>query len=962
MTTDTLDYLPGNLVRARGREWVVQADTHQGDGGSLLRLRPLGGADEDTITLIPELEFEPVTPATFAWPNPEQAGNHAAALLLRDALRLKLRAGGGPFRSFGNIAVEPRAYQLVPLLMALRLTTVRLLIADDVGIGKTIEAGLIARELIDRGEVARLAVLCPPHLVEQWQSELQNRFNLQAVALTSASASRIERDLPHGVGLFDQHPIVVVSLDYIKSERHREHFLSIAPECIIVDEAHTCASSGAGKQLRFELLQRLAKDTERHLLLLTATPHSGDEAAFYNLLSLLDPAFVGLQSRTSADDPLRQQLARHFVQRRRKDIVEWQAETHDGRGFARRMKTELTYKLTGDWGAFFDAVQTYCREMAESVEQTQQGSARLIWYATLALLRCVASSPAAAVKALTTRLEGKTAGLNSADEDDLLEDDRLHDGSADDLHGNDLEPAGQLDETHTALQDAARLQALIAEAQRLSGKAGDPKLAALIAHMEGLVKDGYAPVVFCRYVATAHYVAAELKKHFPKVLVDVVTGELSPEERRAKVEGMEEGEGTQARILVATDCLSEGINLQHLFTAVVHYDLAWNPTRHEQREGRVDRFGQQAPEVRCTMLYGQDNPVDGFVLNVILRKGEAIQKELGVLVPMPEDKQRINQALIKAALMKRESRSSAQAQLGFDFEEAEALLAPLQTQWTDALEKAKANRTVFAQRRIRPDEVLPEWQKQQAALGSSADVQRFVQSACARLGAPLEAARRQTHRLHTQHLPEALRQRLADEGLVPEGATRAAHTTLVLDFAELHRSHPLVSVLADHLLENALQSGDDAPAAASITARCAATITDAVDVVTTVVLLRLRHQLGYVRRRQPYQMMAEETVALAVKGRSNPEWLSDDTTAQLLECVPTANLPREAMAREVAQALQFLAQHPQQLNALAQARAQTLLADHRRVREAARDVGQYSVAPCLPVDVMGVYVLLPDSL
>ena len=962
MTTDTLDYLPGNLVRARGREWVVQADTHQGDGGSLLRLRPLGGADEDIITLIPELEFEPVTPATFAWPNPEQAGNHAAALLLRDALRLKLRAGGGPFRSFGNIAVEPRAYQLVPLLMALRLTTVRLLIADDVGIGKTIEAGLIARELIDRGEVARLAVLCPPHLVEQWRGELQNRFNLQAVALTSASASRIERDLPHGVGLFDQHPIVVVSLDYIKSERHREHFLSIAPECIIVDEAHTCASSGAGKQLRFELLQRLAKDTERHLLLLTATPHSGDEAAFYNLLSLLDPAFVGLQNRTSADDPLRQQLARHFVQRRRKDIVEWQAETHDGRGFARRMKTELTYKLTGDWGAFFDAVQTYCREMAESVEQTQQGSARLIWYATLALLRCVASSPAAAVKALTTRLEGKTAGLNSADDDDLLEDDRLHDGAADDLHGNDLEPAGQLDETHTALQDAARLQALIAEAQRLSGKAGDPKLAALIAHMEGLVKDGYAPVVFCRYVATAHYVAAELKKHFPKVLVDVVTGELSPEERRAKVEGMEEGEGAQGRILVATDCLSEGINLQHIFTAVVHYDLAWNPTRHEQREGRVDRFGQQAPEVRCTMLYGQDNPVDGFVLNVILRKGEAIQKELGVLVPMPEDKQRINQALIKAALMKRENRSSAQAQLGFDFEEAEALLAPLQTQWTDALEKAKANRTVFAQRRIRPDEVLPEWQKQQAALGSSADVQRFVQSACARLGAPLEAARRQTHRLHTQHLPEALRQRLADEGLVPEGATRAAHTTLVLDFAELHRSHPLVSVLADHLLENALQSGEDAAPAASITARCAATITDAVDVVTTVVLLRLRHQLGYVRRRQPYQMMAEETVALAVKGRSNPEWLSDDTTAQLLECVPTANLPREAMAREVAQALQFLAQHPQQLNALAQARAQTLLADHRRVREAARDVGQYSVAPCLPVDVMGVYVLLPDSL
>ena len=951
MTTATHDFHPGNLVRARNREWVVQAsDNRQNDGSSLLRLRPLGGADEDIITLIPELEFAPVEPATFDWPNPDQAGNHAAALLLRDALRLKLRAGGGPFRSFGNIAVEPRAYQLVPLLMALRLSTVRLLIADDVGVGKTVEAGLIVRELMDRGEVTRLAVLCPPHLVEQWQAELLSRFNMQAIALTSASANRVERDLPHGVGLFDHYPIVVVSLDYIKSERHREHFLSIAPECIIVDEAHTCASSGAGKQLRFELLQRLAKDPERHLLLLTATPHSGDEVAFYNLLSLLDPAFLELQNNTSAEHPLRDKLARHFVQRRRKDIVEWQAETQDGRGFARRMKAELTYKLTGDWGAFFDAVQTYCREMAESVEQTQSGSARLIWYATLALLRCVASSPAAAVKALTTRLEGKTQALAAEGENDLLEDDRLHDGQPDDLGGSDLEPAGQIGDR---LQDAQRLQTLILEARRLSGKSGDPKLATLIAHLESLVKDGFAPVVFCRYVATAHYVAAELKKHFPKVLVDVVTGELSPEERRSKIEDMEEGaESSGGRILVATDCLSEGINLQHLFTAVVHYDLAWNPTRHEQREGRVDRFGQQAPEVRCTMLYGQDNPVDGFVLNVILRKGEAIQKELGVLVPMPEDKLRINQALVKAALMKRHATQYTPDM----FADAEILLAPLQTQWTDALEKAKLNRTKFAQRRIRPNEVLPEWQKQQTALGSSADVQRFVQSACARLNAPLEPARRQQFRLPTQHLPEALRQRLADEGLVPD----SRKPVLQLDFAELHRSHPLVTVLADHLIENALQ-GQTTPTGA-ITARSAATITDAVDVVTTVYLLRLRHQLGYVRRRQPYQMMAEETVALAVKGRSAPEWLSIDATAGLLECQPTGNLPREAIHREVVQALDFLQAHPKRLEALAHERAQVLLADHRRVREAARDVGQYSVAPCLPVDVIGVVVLLPDAL
>lgn len=926
--TQEYNYLPGNLVHARGREWVVQNES----SSDWLRLRPLGGTDDDIIALIPDLEFEPVKSATFPWPDADKPGNHSSALLLRDALRLKLRTGGGPFRSFGNIAVEPRAYQLVPLLMALRLNTVRLLVADDVGIGKTIEAGLIVRELMDRGEISKLAVLCPPHLVEQWQAELASRFNLQAVALTSATASRVEREVPHGTSLMDHFPIVVVSLDYIKSERHREHFLSIAPECIIVDEAHTCASSGQGKQLRFELLQRLAANEERHLILLTATPHSGDETAFYNLISLLNPKFVDLQNRTSASDPLRQELARHFVQRRRKDIAEWQAETNDGTGFPRRMKSEVTYKLTGDWGVFFDAVQNYCVELAENVERQGENDARLIWYATLALLRCVASSPAAAVKALSNRLEG----LQSADE--LLIDERLHDGEADDLSASDIEPPAQL--TNQALQS------LIDEAQRLSSKQGDPKLAALIQHIEALVQDGFHPVVFCRYVATAHYVADQLRKNFPRATVESVTGELTPEERRLKVDEMgEDSEANTARILVATDCLSEGINLQHLFTAVVHYDLAWNPTRHEQREGRVDRFGQQASEVRCTMLYGQDNPVDGFVLNVILRKGEAIQKELGVLVPMPEDDSRINQALVKAALMKR---SAGKTPYTPDmFADAEELLAPVETKWQDALTKAKANRTVFAQRRIQPDEVLPEWQKQQESLGTHEDVQRFIKTAAARLNAPLENARGNRYRFLPQYTPDNLRQRLADEGI---------EKPLTIDFNELHRSHPLVSVLADHLLEESLQ-GDS-----NLAARCAAAETDSVDVVTTIYLLRLRHQLEYVRRREPFQLMAEETFALAVKGRTNPEWITGFEVNKLLECVPSGNLPKETMTREINRAIGFLQENQHKLETLANERASTLLQDHKRVREAARDIGQYSVQACLPVDVIGVYVLLPSAL
>ncbi|MFB6274389.1 MAG: SNF2-related protein, partial [Salinibacter sp.] len=159
------------------------------------------------------------------------------------AVRLSSRAAVGPFRSFGRIAVDPRPYQLVPLLLGLKLDPVRLLIADDVGIGKTIEACLIGRELLDRGEIQRLAVLCPPHLAEQWQTELKEKFHIDAELVLPSTVGRLERNRHLGLGqsIFDVYPYVVVSMDYIKSDRRRDEFVRTCPEFVIVDEAHTCA-------------------------------------------------------------------------------------------------------------------------------------------------------------------------------------------------------------------------------------------------------------------------------------------------------------------------------------------------------------------------------------------------------------------------------------------------------------------------------------------------------------------------------------------------------------------------------------------------------------------------------------------------------------------------------------------------------------------------------------------------
>ena len=279
-------YAPGSLVTTRGREWVVLPDSQP----DLLVLRPLGGSDDEIAAVFPDLEQ--VDQARFPAPSPDDLGDARAAGLLRTALRIGFRSSAGPFRSLASIAVEPRPYQLVPLLMAMRQPTVRMAICDDVGIGKTVESGLIASELLAQGEASGLAVLCSPALAEQWQEELRAKFGLDAELVLASTVPRLERALAYGESLFDKHRILVVSTDFIKSLRHRDDFVAHCPDLVIVDEAHTCVpTDGAGArtaQLRYELLSRLARDQSRHLLLVTATPHSGKDESFRRMIGLLD--------------------------------------------------------------------------------------------------------------------------------------------------------------------------------------------------------------------------------------------------------------------------------------------------------------------------------------------------------------------------------------------------------------------------------------------------------------------------------------------------------------------------------------------------------------------------------------------------------------------------------------------------------------------------------------------------
>ena len=970
---------PGSIVQVRGREWVTLPQSRTEKQDQVLKLRPLGGGDQTNATLFWPLEGDQVHPASFALPNPALSGSQSSALLLRDALLLKLRAGAGPFRCLGNVALEPRPYQLVPLLMALKQAVSRVLIADEVGLGKTVEALLIARELFDRGEIRKVTVICPPHLCEKWKSDMIRQFNLAAEVVRPGTAQKLERGLPAGKSIFDVIPFTVVSLDWIKSDRNREGFLRSCGEFVIVDEAHTCAArKGGGRQQRYELLRGLAADPQRHLVLLTATPHSGDQEAFDNLLGLLDPKFEGLSEMPEGQrrKDLRDELGNYFVQRRRLDLKEeWGTE---GADFPDRETREATYTLSGDWGKLFDDVLAYARELVERSVGESKLRQRMSWWAALALLRCVSSSPAAASASLRTKLFNlqSSADPASASSEDELADDleamatlAVLDGAEEEFSAEEAAPGADLAD----VVDAELLRDLIERSDRLRGKAHDPKLKQLLKELKALLAEGFRPVIFCRFRPTAHYLAEQLEEELPKRahVVMAVTGDLPPEERVERIRELQnELANGKVPVLVATDCLSEGIDLQHIFDAVIHYDLCWNPTRHEQREGRVDRFGQARSAVRALMLHGGDsNPVDERVRTVILEKEKTIRKELGVSVPIPGNANTITQAVLGGIFGKAAKAIQGFLNLGLPGfgGSGSDLDAVIDAEWQSAKENAKATRTIFAQRSLKPEEALREWDRTRESLGSADAVERLVLNACRRLNLPigplggasgsweLDLTRLEDNR-------QALNERLRSHDL--GGKLRLSFRSPAREGSQLlSRSHPLVVELADFVAERALSGLEP-----ELAARASVIRTKAVAKRTEVLVLRLRHQLHQSRwTGNQYEalpdLLVEECLTARVTG-DGLEPLEGAAALELLEAPASGNLDPGQRQQWLQEAVTELDALQPALTALAERRADLAEEDHRRVREASLRSGEslrmrFRCEPSLPVDVIGLFVLLP---
>lgn len=934
-----MGFAPGNLVTARGREWVVLPESTD----DFLVLRPIGGIDDDIAGV---LASEGVSPASFPPPHPDDLGDHLSASLLRSALRIGFRSTAGPFRSLASIAVEPRAYQMVPLMMALRQDVVRLLIADDVGIGKTIEAALVATELLKVGDARGLTVLCSPALAEQWQGELREKFGLEAELVLPSTVRRLERGLIGAESIFERYPVTVVSTDFIKSARRRHEFLRTCPDLVIVDEVHTCVAdsttAGSGRTQRYELIRDLAADPTRHLILASATPHSGKDEAFRNLLGLLKPELANVDLEKKAD---REHLAKHFVQRRRADIRRY---LNEDTPFPKdRLSAEVPYSLSPEYHALFAKVLDYARE---TVRTDEGGLARRVnWWSALALLRALASSPRAAAQTLQTR--AATVAADSPEEADAIGRAIVLDHADDEaLEAVDTTPGAETD-TNAGNAKSRRLQAFRAEALKLEGKP-DRKVNALVKSVKELLSDGCNPIVFCRFIDTAEYVAEQLTAALGKnVTVRAVTGTLPPAERVTRIEELAAIPGRH--VLVATDCLSEGVNLQENFQAVIHYDLAWNPTRHEQREGRVDRFGQRADTVRAVTLYGKDNQIDGIVLEVLLRKHEAIRKATGVAVPVPDNSEAVVEALMEGLLLR--GREADQLGLELDLEEKRDTL---HNQWESAAARERNAQTKYAQHGIKQQEVETELNETRATLGTNTDVAEFVDHALRALRSTVTPADSGFTATLTP-LPLGLRDALPPGRKDP--LLFAAELPVARGDAVLTRTDASVEAVANYVLESALdpQLADDQRPAR----RCAVIRTKAVSTRTTLLIARYRFHLQLPSRSGSRELVAEDVATLAFEGSpSKPHWLSPESVAPLLHARPSGNVPAPQAAQFITRALDglpdiatHLAQHGDEL-------AARLLESHRRVRQASSDVVRGLTVSVEPgADVLGVFVYVPPA-
>ncbi len=584
----------GSRILLRDTVWRVSKITVDG-AASIIQCHGLTGIAKGKNSIFVdrlEPDLEVLDPANLSLVPDVSSNFRRTKLYLEAAFRSAPPTSSEPL-VLGKAAIDDLNFQHFPVQLALAQSRVRLLIADDVGLGKTLEAGLVASELILRHRADRILVVSTRAMLSQFQREFWTRFSIPLARLDSSAIKRMRNSIPANYNVFDQFDRAIVSIDTLKKDlQYRVALENSQWDLIIIDEAHNVAarkSASGAKSQRAKLADLLARQTDA-LLLLTATPHDGSASSFASLIEMLDP------TRVPNSDTLKREDIDDLVVRRFRSSREVMADIR--RHVPARILNPRRFPLSAEEDAAYDCVANLRLDL-----DTEPGAPRKaidLFRTTLA--KALFSSPMACLETVKGRLQRMKS--------------RIAKGS---------------DRDRTNLESLASILAAITPASF-------SKYRDLIKLLEDIGWTGRAPrdrlVIFSERIATLNWLRSQLVDDLglsEEAIGKVDGSSVEADERTQKILEDFGQEGSKLRILLASDMASEGLNLHFQSHRLIHFDLPWSLLRFQQRNGRIDRYGQdRQPEIYYFIGESSHERVrDMWVLEKLVAKDEAAQDGIG---------------------------------------------------------------------------------------------------------------------------------------------------------------------------------------------------------------------------------------------------------------------------------------------------------------------------------------------
>lgn len=666
---------PGSVVRCRTRRYLVEEVQPPVEVGAdtvvaMACMEDQAIGQRLTVFLEREIDFEVLGESSWevvaqrGFDQPKQFSAYLNTLRWNCVTATDAELFQAPYRA----GIDVKSYQLEPLRKALQMPRVGLFIADDVGLGKTIEAGLILREMLLRQRIRRVVISCPPSVLRQWQEEMASRFGLAFTVMDRAYVAKVRQERGYGTNPWSTGNRFLIShallrnsdyaaplIDWLEQGRGGEDQAPLQ-SLLILDEAHNAAP--ASNSLRYAIdsgLTRSLRDLAprfEHRIFLSATPHNGHSNSFTALLELLDPA------RFTRGVPFEQGDLDSVLVRRLKDDLRRIGEEFPERIVEPLKKPKGSLAADTPELALSRLLQQYRKQrerrlLAEGATKRQLNADRLVitnlQKRLLSSIEAFARTLAVHQRTLAEKqqqqrdaqLELLQGGVDADSDLAELNDDEV-------LNLEEAQTRAALRQTIAADQSDQQLleqMSSIAAAQR--GKP-DPRIEMLKEWMgqhlcSGLGTDDlqWKPtrlLIFTDYVDTKRYLERQLAgllgEREAQQRVASFSGGMSEENReRLKAQFNADPDQEPLRILIATDAAREGVNLQNHCKHLIHFDIPWNPSKLEQRNGRIDRKLQQAPQVWCHYFLLEDRPEDR-VMDVLVKKTEVIRQELGSLSPL----------------------------------------------------------------------------------------------------------------------------------------------------------------------------------------------------------------------------------------------------------------------------------------------------------------------------------------